>query len=87
MRAKYPQFLNSKPTFWGLNLLDLFIIGGGLLFSLNFHLNSILCLILVLAVIVARKLFGKFFDPVGFILGLLRNLSHLATGMSKRGKR
>lgn len=70
MKARYPIFLSKNPRFLGLELIDLFLIGIGLIFSLTFRLSSFIGFFTTGALIVSRIIAAKFFDFKGILYGL-----------------
>ena len=69
MKARYPIFLSKNPSFLGLELMDLFLIGIGLIFSLTFRLSSFTGFFTTGALIVIRIIAAKFFDLKGVLYG------------------
>ena len=77
--ARYPKFLKTNPTFWGLNLMDLGLVALGL-FLARFVDNAYAAPAFCLSLIAAHKALSKYLDFTGMLHGLswrLRNGSKI----------
>ncbi len=71
---KYPKFLKTLPSFYGLAPADLLGLGIGLFISMVFDLEPIVALVLSGLLMGAFKIVRQYFDVVGFLLPSRREL-------------
>lgn len=67
MKARYPLFLSKNPSFLGLEIIDLFLIGIGLIISLTLKLSSLIGLSTTTVLIIGRIVGSRFIDIKGFL--------------------
>lgn len=67
MRGRFPKFLKTNPTFWGMNFVDIGIIGLGMFVTQLLGRQALWGLVFTLGIVASLKLYGRFID-----LGALR---------------
>ena len=67
MKARYPIFLSKSPSFFGLEIIDLFLIGIGLIISLSLKLSSLIGLSTTIVLIISRIAGTRFIDIKGLL--------------------
>ncbi len=71
---RYPKFLKTMPSFYGLVPADLLGLGCGLFLSMVLNLTPIVALILSAVLMGSLKLIRHYFDLVGFLMPTKREL-------------
>jgi hypothetical protein len=67
LKARYPIFLSKNPSFLGLEIIDLFLIGIGLILSLTLKLSSLIGLSTTIVLIIGRVALARFIDIKGIL--------------------
>lgn len=70
MRTRYPIFLSKNPSFLGLEITDLFLVGVGLVLAFTLKLSSLIGFISTVVLIGIRIITSKFIDLKGLFYGL-----------------
>ena len=65
---KYPKFLKTMPSFFGLGPVDLLFLGLGLFISLIFDLSPLTALLVSAVLMISCKVIRTYCDVVGFLL-------------------
>lgn len=65
---KYPKFLKTMPSFFGLGPMDLLFLGLGLFVSLIFDLSPMWALLVSGVLMISSKIIRTYCDVVGFLL-------------------